>query len=558
MNVIVKGKGAVTLDKRHYLASGGEGSVYVKDGIAYKLYNKTSHMIPEAKIFELSGIATPHVIKPECLVLDPTQNPIGYSMKYISDTIAVCQLFTKAFKVRNAITPKEIIRLILQMKDDIEDCHKHKVLIVDLNELNLIIDKQTFTTIYFIDVDSYQTPSFPATAIMDSIRDRHAKKWSEESDWFSFAIITFQMFTGIHPYKGKHQKYKTLDDRMTNNVSVFNSLVSIPPIAENFDVIPQSYRDWYFAVFEEGKRLFPPDSVQAVIKILQPRLIQGTNLFTITKLKEVQYTIIKYIKDINTDIILTEGGLYLNDNLDPKVAPYSYIGITPVFRHVITAIIKNKKLCLYNATAGQDIDFDFIATDLFTVSDRIYLKHGDNISELQLAEPFPNRVIPSIKPLANILYNSTQVFNGFAIQDMLGTYYVSLFPKSGIHYQIRISELNGFRIIDGKYESNVLVIIGEQSGVYSRFVIRFSKDFSEYNCTVVSGIQNLQINFTVLDNEIVVSINDDHNVILLYSDLNSTDVKEIQDQSFLAGFFTHWATQTLFIRDSAVYSIKLN
>ena len=57
---------------------------------------------------------------------------------------------------------------------------------------------------------------------MDSVRDRHAAGWNEGTDWFSFALVSFQMFVGIHPYKGKHPALKTLDERMAQNVSVLH------------------------------------------------------------------------------------------------------------------------------------------------------------------------------------------------------------------------------------------------------------------------------------------------------------------------------------------------
>ena len=68
---------------------------------------------------------------------------------------------------------------------------------------NFLIDRD-MQHVLFIDVDSYQTAGFPATAIMDSIRDRHSSTYSAGTDWFSFAILAFQMFVGVHPYRGKH------------------------------------------------------------------------------------------------------------------------------------------------------------------------------------------------------------------------------------------------------------------------------------------------------------------------------------------------------------------
>ena len=56
MNMIVEvdGDGKHTLTDKHFIASGGEGSVFKKNGKAFKIYNDISKMIPVGKIQELS------------------------------------------------------------------------------------------------------------------------------------------------------------------------------------------------------------------------------------------------------------------------------------------------------------------------------------------------------------------------------------------------------------------------------------------------------------------------------------------------------------------------
>lgn len=165
----------------------------------------------------------------------------------------------------------------------LKDIEILKRLIVDLNELNILVKDTTFDDVYFIDVDSYQTKSFPATAIMDSIRDRHATSYTNNTDWFSYGILSFQLFTGIHPFKGKHNKYSLLDDRMLHNISVFNKEVSIPPIV-SLTSIPQVYKDWYIALFEEGKRLGPPSGVATVAVRTTTSAIKGKGIIKVTEL----------------------------------------------------------------------------------------------------------------------------------------------------------------------------------------------------------------------------------------------------------------------------------
>ena len=91
----------VTLDKNSFVASGGEGSVYVKGQTAYKLYTDPSKMISEDKVRELSVLTDPNIIRPQRIILGRGDKPVGYTMRYVPDTFALAQLFTKAFRQRD-------------------------------------------------------------------------------------------------------------------------------------------------------------------------------------------------------------------------------------------------------------------------------------------------------------------------------------------------------------------------------------------------------------------------------------------------------------------------
>ncbi len=68
----------------------------------------------------------------------------------------------------------------------------------------------------------------------------------------------------------------------------------MPAACLPFSVIPQSYLDWYRAVFEQGQRVPPPQSVQAAIPLAAARLAQtvASHSFEITELHEFDSEII--------------------------------------------------------------------------------------------------------------------------------------------------------------------------------------------------------------------------------------------------------------------------
>lgn len=555
MDIYVTGKGKETLTKRNYIASGGEGAIYVKKGDAYKIYQKKSHVIPENKIKELSVLTSKNIIKPKSIILDMKDQPIGYTMKYIKNTVSLCQLFTKSFKDRNNIQSKDVVTLVNQFRDIVNHCHKNNILIVDLNELNFLVDSTKFDNIYFIDVDSYQTPSYPATAIMDSIKDRHAKKWDPGTDWFSFGIITFQMFIGIHPYKGKHSQYKSMDERMLNNISVLNKDVRIPPVALPMDNIPAAYKEWYKAIFEKGLRVAPPFKDINIIIPAAPaiKIVKGSSSFVVELHLLCNEDIISY----SHGMPLTNEGLYVNDKTVLEfIAPYAHIIKTVREQKYISAIVKDGKLSLFDITKNKIIDSNISAEKVFSYGDRLYVKNNDFIQEI-IVTPMKDKMLITLHTVCNIYSAATQIFEGVAIQDLLGSYYVSIFPASKAHYQIKVDELSGYRILNAKYEDGVLIITGEKKGVYDKFIIVFSSSYREYDIRIQSNVASIDINFTVLDNGVVVHEDHEGFIELFFNIIGKKDIKLIQDTALSGGRLVHIARQTLLIKGKRIYKVNL-
>ena len=73
----IPGHGQVKLGQKEFKAQGGEGSVYVKGGHAYKIYADPSRCIAPVKIAELSVLAQSNIIRPLELILDAHNRPAG-------------------------------------------------------------------------------------------------------------------------------------------------------------------------------------------------------------------------------------------------------------------------------------------------------------------------------------------------------------------------------------------------------------------------------------------------------------------------------------------------
>jgi serine/threonine protein kinase len=569
VRVTIQGKGTqVNLTKQQFLAKGGEGNIYAKGSLVYKIC-EPGKMIPDGKFQELSVLDHPNIVRPQDILLDSKNHPVGYTMQYIKNTLCLCQLFTKAFRTRTNITPDIMLDLVRQMQQTIQFIHSKKVLIVDLNELNFLVGNPDLKDIYFIDVNSYQTPHYPATVIMDSIRDRHCKNnhFTIDTDWFSFAIVSFQMFIGIHPFKGKHPSYtnpKTaLDGRMLANISILNPQVSYPQAAcQLLTVIPEVYRQWYQAVFEDGKRLPPPLDLYATVQIITPvmKKIGGSNNFTITEIYDFGEDILNLFQIAGKQIAICTNNVYINRHkiINFTPCPNTKVCLTPRNAHPIAVTLDNGMVKMMDLITQQNISINLAGDNLMVYDGRCYVLGGGKILEVKFIET-ANNILASADQVGNILEQGTQVFDGVILQNLFDAYYCSVFPNSGEHRQFAVRELDNYKIVDAKYERGLLQIVGvnNKTGKYDRFVIWFEKNWSKYDYLVISDVIFTALNFTVLDNGVCIQINEDEN-IEIFRVTNPTKKKEIDDPVIEADMkLASKGAQAIFTRGNKIYSITM-
>lgn len=564
MKFTIRGTGnEVNLTNQHFLAKGGEGSIYARPPLVYKVCDD-GKMIPDGKIQELSVLDSPKVIRPKDILLDSKKKPTGYTMDFISDTTVLCQLFTKAFRNRNNISHDMIWDLIQDMEKTTKFIHSKKVLIVDYNELNFLVDR-SFKSVYFIDVNSYQTPSYPATAIMESIRDRHCgNKFSELTDWFSYAIVSFQLMIGIHPYKGKHPSFHdaktSMDERMKANISVLNPDVTYPKGAtQDFSVIPNLYMQWYKAVFEDGKRL-PPPNLNGAIVIVQPiiQAVVGNNNFAINELYNFQEELLSIFLHAGKEVVVTKNSVYVDRRKVTNVAvdPKMKVGFTSKMLQPIVASSNMRELKLYNLITKQELKCSLYADDIMSHEGRLLVRNGSQILEIEFTEVGQN-VLVSPKHVSNVLEQAAKMFDGVIVENLFDAYYFSVFPESGTCRQFAIRELDGYKIIDAKYEGGLLVVIGvNKTGQYDRFTFWFD-DKWKYQSVVVNDITYTGLNFTVLDNGVCVLINEEEKVEI-FRVTDPTKKKIVDDANIMADMkLTSLGAQTLFTKGNSLYSFKM-
>lgn len=505
----------LTLTDKHYKASGGEASVYVHNGKAYKLYHEPDKkMLPQRKMQELAAITNSKVILPQEVVYDVNSGkPLGYTTSFVDNAEPLLKLFTRTFKEDNNISFAMINELIKQTQLVVSDVHTAKCLVVDLNELNVLAQVHP-TTIdpWFIDVDSYSTPSFKATAIMDSVRDRRVSKVDskgvlhylpdEMSDWYSWAIISFWLYTNIHPFRGAHKDYRPKDKQkqMDDGISVFHTGVRTPPSVNDFKVIPKRHLEWYKEIFLKNGRSVPPlaDSSIPLLVPTQIVTIQGTDKITVSEVIAYSDAIVSVHQFMGVYYVVTKKNVYAGKkeigtiSASKKTLVCNANDGTPIIAtQVSNKVTFNELTC--STPAGT-----ITSLDMFSRNGAIYtITNGKMIENSFTA--FGDRIIHKIAELENISI-SAKMYDGCIIQDLLGKKYLTLPYKLNSAFSKHIPQLDGYRIVDAKSDKNVTVVLAEKGGIYDRFIIVFDRRFTDFQVRETKDVAYDTINFAVMDN----------------------------------------------------------
>jgi len=560
----VNGKKIILTDQ-DFVAKGGEKSIFRKGDIAYAIYDDLKKMIPVAKIGELSEMDHPSIVRPIEVIYSVKNHAIGFTMPFLDadeDNITpMPRIFTNTFRDKNGINNDVAIELVKNLKQVFQFIHGKKGLIVDGNEMNYLVDAG-FTIPYLIDVNSLKTRSFPPTAYHPATRDwTTTEDFSEMTDWFIFAIISFQIIIGIHPFKGRHPRYAKNDfvNRIKNGVSVFDDEVTLPPPARDFSLIPGNYKDWYYAMFQHKERKEPPQMPgEAGIAVVKAILVQSTDNFEIKPIREFPEDLLYYNHE--TGLAKTKTKIFIG-RTDYSADPDEEVVFTPLTNIPIFVKLRDKMLQARTVTPGTKIiPFKIEGTDMMIIKTSIYLKRGKKMTEIGFKDSSGN-IVMFVKKVWQIEKNSSKMFGAMVAQSVLGKAYLVIPTVNGNRsscYVKAVPELDGYQIMDAAHSNRICVLIGQTGKKYDRIILAFDPSYNNYRCVIQEDVDFTSVNFTVLDNGVAIQITDDDGVEIFFNKPEKGDLKRIEDPAIDSSMrLVKDGTTVLFFKGNKLHSVKM-
>ena len=259
MKAITQNNIAITLSDQNEIHRGGEGRILLipeLQGKVAKIYHNSTSTITLQQIQALKVLDGKYFKKPLNLIYKVNSTEVlGFTMDYLGkDFFPLASLFSAPFCQRKQIGEAEKWKIAEQLQTAMTQAHQNGIVIGDLSGLNILVNDRG--EVKFIDVDAYQTPNQPHSGILyDEIRDHYYQgKVSKESDYFAFAVILFQLLAFVHPFKGIHQIYKSLADRMIFQIPVFANDLQLKTPKCYRPIVNPILQQQFEAIFMKGHR----------------------------------------------------------------------------------------------------------------------------------------------------------------------------------------------------------------------------------------------------------------------------------------------------------------
>jgi len=553
----------IQLGRNCYISQGGEAQIFGLKGLIYKVYHKVANMIHPTKIRELQSLNHPQILAPVDLLTNQNKKPVGFTMKWVTDTVPLCRLFPTVFRNKNGVTPESTLELVENMKEIIEFIHSKDCIMVDGNEMNYLV-REDWVTPYCIDVNSYQTQNFPATVIMPSIRDWYSKEFSPLTDWFSFAIVSCQLFLGIHPFKGSHKKFQKgdLKSRMKANISIFNRGVSVPGPTRDFSNIPPEYQQWYIREFEDGKRLSPPgiSKLGAIIAPTYTIEVKTSGNFTIREIAEFDDFIIYHKTRNCSSITTTKNKKIYIDKLVFNVSSLKTDILFTKFNKIAVTIKRGNQLELKDIKTNKILSTIGKVSNKVIVDNDLYLLYGGRFTQYSLMNDNAGDILFVPVGSWDVMPNSVQALNGFLYQSVLGKACLVIpEPDSRACYMPYVPELDEYRVLNGKRMKNVVGIMGRKIGEVEtdQIILRFDSAFKTYDCWIVKNVECDFVNFVVMDSGITLLSDKDGELKVFSANPKNSRIELIKDTALSRAILTTDGLKAMFFRDNKLFSFQM-
>jgi hypothetical protein len=554
MDVILEGKGRVIIRQNDHIATGGEGVIYKSGNLVIKIYhdiNKVAWNDIQGKIDFFRIHQNSYIISPLGNVTDAKGKIIGFYMP-LAEGEPLVRYFTNDY--RKQIGFNDDVSLVNKIRDIVVYAHGNGAIMLDANELGYMVK---YTEPRVLDVDSWiiNNKIPPTVAIMPSIRDWHTKGFNQSSDWFAWGIVTFQLFTGIHPYKGTLDGYKLgeLERRMKDNASVFSKNIKLNRSVRDFGNIPNPLLDWYVKTFSSNDRSIPPSPTDKGVSTTgYARTLYSSITQTGSVILEKLLDIAGIIRVFPCGVVLHKDGSLIDLNTKRVLAVCS--DACNLIKTVNGWLLYDGKFYYLTLSNKIELNIAIKPNHVIAYENRMFLVNGSKLTEIVLTD-LGNKQLLGLGQSWNIMEYSTKWFDGIGIQDVLGSIYLTLPFSDKSCANIRVKELDGIVPISAIAGHRFVTILGmNRAGDYIKSELYLSDDYSSYKYW--SAItDNPDLNISILPKGVCAIIVKDGEITIFVP--SNGNINKVVDKQLIGIELYRWDNMVVGLLDEKVWKVSV-
>ncbi len=504
----IPSRGTITLSPSDYVTSGGEGHVYRKDKLAIKIWHDSAdaarRRMPD-RINRLGSLPDTFIAKPQSLVTLKSV-AVGYVMPWVNGW-GLPLAFTSGWRTANSFDNDAAINFLRLMRDVVAATHKDNITLGDANEFNILgVGKDPV----YIDVDSWVPEGFAGDKVLPTIFDHHSTPFSKDADWFAWAVVGFQLLTGVHPYRGSHPNFAKNDlaGRMKGNVSVFSPDVKVPPAMRPMNVVPADLRSWFEQVFQGGCRTEPKDFTYQVTSVGVPIAFAApsTGRATLTELYALKVPVARNVAPgllllTNGDLVDIHSGRRFGTVSSPD---QSFVALDSALIAAMPRQEGVNDITIAGLAGNTTLSSMINVVSSWSVANKLYAVMHDGLLEL-LPREMKNetKFLPGRRWALNP--NATQFGDGMAVYNALGAKFVVVPHDDGLSF-MRTPHLDSLTVLAMVRRGRIAVlVVADKQGAYHRLIGVFSDGYTRVTWAQ-EDVHGPDLSDVITDQGIVVRI----------------------------------------------------
>lgn len=526
-SLILPNGSEVIVDKSHFVAEGAEGKVFALQDTGFKIFHDPSRVIPERKMAELAAIRHPHVIVPTFPVKE-RGIVVGHAFKFVRDGVNLAEALSVFYRQKHGIGLQETFALLSDIQSSVKAVHEAQSLIVDLGPMNMILHNNT--EVYIIDADSFQTPTFPACAVRDVVRDPLAKKFSTNSDWYAFGILAFQLLVGIHPFQGKHPLGGSITKRMAEGRSVLDVGARMPPNCTPLSTLPTTLMEWFRGLFTNTRRCPPPSWTPAVTPIpavSQVRSSQKCKLVPVFCSQGDAIRAVVHATSQRKHVIHCALNIWVDGRIFAPSRPSSYaVKTLPDGRRVLIHLEQGHAV-LSSLDGPLNFDVSALPTNLKDIlgcdPGRVLLRGEDTLFELKMTD-IRGTIHVTLTALSSISRNATRFRDQVVVQRLAGAHCFIVLQGETARIPLIVPELEGLTVLLASHSNGVIGVTTMDRKQQSQLHLIRLGEFGKYTIDSHPLSYVVAPNFTCLPNKVLALLNEEGELVLSAPGVTSSRV----------------------------------